>query len=66
MLSIDWLFLSHWRKDSIVSVLGVWSVLVELDLGMSHVVLILVHRASKIGLQEDFLIPEQSESKCCC
>jgi hypothetical protein len=44
MLSIDWLFLSHWREDSIVSVLGVWSVLVELDLGMSHVVLILVHR----------------------
>jgi hypothetical protein len=27
-----------------VSVLGLWSVLVELDLGMSHLVLILVHR----------------------
>lgn len=46
-LSVDWLFLSHWREDSIVSVLGLWSVLVELDLGMSHLVLILVHRPSK-------------------
>jgi hypothetical protein len=47
-LSIDWLFLSHWREDSIVSVLGLWSVLVELDLGMSHLILILVHRTSNL------------------
>lgn len=43
MLAVHWLLLRHWCEDSVVSVVGLWSVLVELNLGVSHLVLILIH-----------------------
>lgn len=47
-LSVYWLFLGHWCEYSVVPVFRLWSVLVELDLGVSHLVLILVHLAERL------------------
>lgn len=60
-MSVYWLFLGHWSEYSVVSVLRLWSILVELDLGVSHLVLILVHLASLLGKGFVELVEESLE-----
>lgn len=47
LLVVHWLFLRHWCEQSVVSVFGIRTILVELNLRMSHLVVIL-HYASKL------------------
>ena len=50
------LLLWHWCEHSVMPVLRLWSILVELNLRVSHLVLVLIHYASRLASKSYFLL----------